>query len=141
MNIRFAGLERQFTVKLPQNVLDVIRAGHPPTSSSARNPFKPGSLLAKQFDGMLQAYASGHRDLLREQGTVRCMGNGWADNFWLGYDGCAPTRVPKGTLAWACYRAGQRQRTLDNRRGVFVPVKTNSRVPRAGAPGVSATND
>lgn len=97
---------------------------------SRRNPFKAGSPLAKQFDGLLQAYAIGHKDLVREGGTVRCMGNGWADNFWLGYDSVPPWRVPKGTLAWASYRAGQAQRLIDDGRGVYVTPKTNSLVPR-----------
>lgn len=98
-----------------------------------RNPFKDGSVLAKQFDGMLKAYADGHKDVLREGGARRCMGNGWADNFWLGYDSAPPFRVPKGTPAWACYRAGQAQRLIDNARNVYVPPTTNSIVPAVAA--------
>lgn len=93
-----------------------------------RNPFKAGSVMAKQFDGMLQAYAEGHRDIVREGGKVRCMGNSMATSFWRGYDSTPPHIVPKGTPAWACYRAGQAQRLLDDARGVYVPPKSNSLV-------------
>jgi hypothetical protein len=96
---------------------------HPPR----RNPFKAGSMLAKQFDGILAAYAQGHRDVIRD--GVRCMGNGWATSFWRGYDNAQAAWVVKGTLAWACYRAGQFARAADDKRGVFIPPKTNSGVP------------
>lgn len=89
--------------------------------ASRRNPFKAGSPLARQFDSMLKAYADGHRDVVCEGGKGRSMGNSWADNFWLGYDGAPPFRVPQGTWAWACYRAGQAQRLIDDERGVYVP--------------------
>jgi hypothetical protein len=85
-----------------------------------RNPFKAGSLLAKQFDTMLKAYADGHRDVVREGGTVRCMGNSLASSFWRGYDSTNPAIIPRDSFAWAAYRAGQAQRLIDNERGVFV---------------------
>lgn len=92
--------------------------------ATRRNPFKAGSALARQFDGIMQAYATGHRDVIRA--GVRCMGNGWAVPFWKGYDGLPPYVIPRDSLAWACYRAGQAQRLLDNERGVFIPPRTNS---------------
>ncbi len=94
--------------------------------ASLRNPFKAGGTLSKQFDGMLKAYAEGHRDVLRENGAARCMGNVMATSFWRGYDSTPPHLVPKDTPAWACYRAGQAQRLLDDQRGVYVPPKSNS---------------
>jgi len=93
---------------------------------SLRNPFKAGGLLAKQFDGMLKAYEEEHRDVLRENGTVRCMGNIMATSFWRGYDNTPPHIVPRDAPVWACYGAGQAQRILDNRRGVYVAPKSNS---------------
>ena len=89
--------------------------------ASRRNPFRAGSPLAGQFDTMLKLYADGHKDVVLDGGKVRCTGNSWADNFWLGYESVQPVRVPKGTWAWACYRAGQAQRLIDNERGVYVP--------------------
>lgn len=104
----------------------------PAPRPTRRNPFKPGGMLAKQFDAILKAYADGHRDVVR--GGVRCMGNGWAVPFWHGYDGFpAGVMAPRGTLAWACYRAGQAQRLIDNKRGVYVPPKTNSIVGTTGS--------
>lgn len=93
---------------------------------SLKNPFKIGSLFAKQFDGMLKAYGEGHRDVVRDGGTVRCMGNSMATAFWRGYDGAPPHLIPRNTAVWACYRAGQAQRILDDQRGVYVPPKSNS---------------
>lgn len=93
---------------------------------SLRNPFKAGSIMAKQFDGMLRLFAERHRDVLREGGAARCMGNSMATSFWRGYDSAPPHVVPRNALVWACYRAGQAQRLLDDQRGVFVPPKTNS---------------
>jgi hypothetical protein len=75
---------------------------------------------------MLKAYADVHRDVLREGGKVRCMGNNMAASFWRGYDSTAPHAIPRETLAWACYRAGQAQRLMDDKRGVYVPPKSNS---------------
>ncbi len=99
--------------------------------ATRRNPFKAGSHLAKQFDGMLKAYAEGHRDVVREGGKTRCMGNSMATAFWRGYDSSPPHIIPRDALTWACYRAGQAQRLMDDERGFYVPPKTNSRVPFA----------
>lgn len=88
-------------------------------SPSKRNPFKAGGMLAKQFDGMLKAYAERHPDVIRASGA-RCTGNGWACAFWAGYDNAAVKWVVSGTLAHACYRAGQAQRLIDDERGVYV---------------------
>lgn len=107
-----------------------VRAIHATPRPTRINPFQPGSQMARMYEGMLTIYASGHRDILREDGKARCMGNSMADNFWLGYDNAPPSRVPRNTLAWACYRAGQTQRLRDDARGVYVPPKTNSIVPR-----------
>lgn len=93
---------------------------------SLRNPFKAGSAFAKQFDGMLKAYEDGHRDVVREGGKVRCMGNSMATAFWRGYDSTPPYIIPRNALVWPCYRAGQAQRLMDDARGVYVPPKTNS---------------
>lgn len=76
-------------------------------------------MQARQFDGILKAYKEGHRDVIRE-GRIRCYGNGWANPFWKGYDGLPPTILPKDSLAYACYRAGQTQRLIDNERGVYI---------------------
>lgn len=90
-----------------------------------RNPFAAGSTMAKQFDGMLKLYADGHRDVLRP-GPTRGMGNSMAGAFWRGYDGQPPQTIPRNALSYACYRAGQAQRLIDNARGVFIPPKSNS---------------
>lgn len=107
------------------NGLNPNPAGRAPRPS-LRNPFKAGSMLARQFDGMLKAYAEGHRDVVREGGKTRCMGNSMASSFWRGYDSTPPHIVPRDALVWACYRAGQAQRLIDDKRGVYVPPKTNS---------------
>ena len=80
---------------------------------SRRNPFKPGSVLFGQFDAMLKAYADKHPDVVRVDGR-RCLGNGWASAFWKGYDNKPPYLVAAGTPAYACYRAGQAQRLIDD---------------------------
>lgn len=104
-----------------------------------RNPFKAGGSLARQFDGMLKAYADGHRDVVREGGKVRCMGNNMAVHFWRGYDGLPNIQADRQALVWACYRAGQAQRLIDDERGVHVPPKSNSVVlPQAGNPPPAA---
>lgn len=103
---------------------------------SRRNPFKAGGKAAILFDHMLTLYAEGHRDLLRT-GPVRCMGNNMAVAFWRGYDSIPPHTIPKDTPVWACYRAGQAQRLLDDEQDRYVPPKTNSIVQveaHAGAP-------
>jgi hypothetical protein len=92
---------------------------HVPTPSR-RNQFKPGSGLARQFDGLLKAYALGHHDVVRNNGTVRCLSNSMASAFWRGYDSVPPVLFEKNTFGWAAYRAGQAQRLIDNERGVFV---------------------
>lgn len=102
---------------------------HAVPKAGRRNPFKAGGMFARQFDGMLKAYAEGHRDVVREGGKTRCMGNAMATAFWRGYDSAPPALIPRDSLVWACYRAGQAQRLIDNERGVYVPPKTNSRVP------------
>lgn len=81
---------------------------------------------ARQFDAILKAYAEGHRDVVRESGTARCMGNSMAVAFWRGYDATPPYTTPRDSQAWACYRAGQAQRIIDDKRGVYVQPKTNS---------------
>lgn len=94
--------------------------------ATRRNPFKPGDMLAKQYDGMLRAYSTAHPDVILN--GARCMGNSFAAPFWRGYDGASPGPIaPRGSLAWACYRAGQTQRLLDNDRGVFVPLTAAGR--------------
>lgn len=87
---------------------------------SRRNPFKDKT-LALQFDLILKAYENGHRDVIRENGTQRCMSNSLAGSFWRGYDAVPPVIIPKGTAGWAAYRAGQAQRIIDTERGVYVP--------------------
>ena len=84
-----------------------------------RNPFKVGSILARQFDGMLKGYADGNRDIIRN-GSSRCMGNSLATAFWRGYDSTPPLIIPRNALTWACYRAGQAQRMIDAESGVYV---------------------
>lgn len=91
-----------------------------PPRPTTRNPFKPSSMLARQFDAMLAAYASVHRDVIRENGTVRCMGNSLATAFWRGYDSTPPNIIQRDSLAWAAYRAGQAQRLIDSKRGAVV---------------------
>lgn len=71
-----------------------------PPRAPRRNPFKAGSLLAKQFDAVLEAHRIKHRDLMRGRG------NAFASAFWKGYDNVPPF-YPHDSLAWACYRAGQ----------------------------------
>lgn len=66
-----------------------------------RNPFKAGSLLARQFDGCLKARKDGHKDM--RPGA----GNGLASAFWRGFNGIPPLTAPEGSLAYAAYRAGQ----------------------------------
>lgn len=100
---------------------------------SRRNPFKPGGMPARQFDNMLKLYAEGHRDLVRP-GPVRCMGNNMAVAFWKGYDRTPPHTIPKNTPLWACYRAGQTQRLVDDEQDRFVPARTNSIVQLQGHP-------
>ncbi len=65
-----------------------------------RNPFKPGSVMASQFDVTVQAHCAKHRDLMRGRGNII------ASMFWKGYDGTRAL-VDKQSLAWARYRAGQ----------------------------------
>jgi len=94
-----------------------------------RNPFSQGSMQARVFDNVLKSYAEGHRDIIREDRTVRCMGNSVACAFWRGYDAVLPLTIPEGTPVWAAYRAGQAQRIADDEQGAFIPPpKTNSRV-------------
>ena len=103
---------------------------------SRRNPFTEGGSAARQFHQMLRLYAEGHQDLLR-LGPVRCMGNNMAVAFWRGYDSIPPHTIPKNTPLWACYRAGQTQRLLDDEQDRYVPPRTNSIVQveaHAGAP-------
>ena len=103
---------------------------------SRRNPFKAGGQPARQFEQMLKLYADGHRDLLR-LGPARCMGNNMAVAFWRGYDSTPPHTIAKDTPLWACYRAGQAQRLLDDEQDRYVPPRTNSIVQveaHAGAP-------
>ncbi|MBN3729491.1 hypothetical protein [Burkholderia sp. Tr-20390] len=80
---------------------------------SRRNPFKADSALAKLFDKMLRAYGDRHPDVVHPDGR-RCLGNALSSAFWKGYDLTPPYLVNNGTLAWACYRAGQTQRLLDD---------------------------
>jgi hypothetical protein len=94
-------------------------AAHIPRPTQ-RNPFRAGSVLARQFDNMLKAYANGHRDVIRENHTVRALGNSLSCAFWRGYDATPPIVIPRGTPVWAAYRAGQAQRMIDDQRGVFV---------------------
>ena len=103
---------------------------------SRRNPFKAGGQPARQFEQMRKLYAEGHRDLLR-LGPARCMGNNMAVAFWRGYDSTPPHTIAKDTPLWACYRAGQAQRLLDDEQDRYVPPRTNSIVQvdaHAGAP-------
>lgn len=100
----------------------------PPLGSSLRvprptrhNPFKPGSHLARQYAGLLAAYANGSRDLLHPC-RIRNTGSSLAGAFWRGYDGATPNTVPRSTLAWAAYRAGQTQRLIDAEHGSIVPA-------------------
>ena len=72
----------------------------PMASTPKRNPFTPGSVMAGQFDVVVQAHIAGHRDLSRGRGNII------ASMFWKGYDGTRAL-VDKQSLAWACYRAGQ----------------------------------
>ncbi|MBR8426178.1 hypothetical protein [Burkholderia cenocepacia] len=80
---------------------------------SRRNPFKAGNPLAQQFDTMLKAYAERHPDVIHPDGR-RCLGNNASSAFWKGYDLTPPYLIGNGTWAWACYRAGQTQRLLDD---------------------------
>lgn len=93
---------------------------------SLKNPFRVGSTFFKLFGGMLKAYSDGNRDVVRDGGTVRCMGNSMATAFWRGYDNAPPYTIPRNTLVWSCYRAGQAQRLLDDAHGVFVSKNTDS---------------
>lgn len=97
------------------------------------NPFRAGSDMARMFDGVRKSYKEGHRDIVRDNGTVRCMGNNMAVSFWKGYDGIPPYTIQQGSLAYACYRAGQTARIEDDARGVFVPPRTNSIASLAAA--------
>ena len=69
--------------------------------------------MANQFEAMLASYSAGHSDILHEDGR-RCLGNTLSCAFWKGYDLLPPYLVDQGTWAWACYRAGQTQRLLDD---------------------------
>ena len=85
--------------------------------TTTRNPFRVPQ-YAKLFDGLLAAYARGHRDILRD-GT-RCMGNSLASAFWRGYDAVPTTLFAPGTYGFVAYRAGQAQRRMDDARGVYI---------------------
>lgn len=65
------------------------------------NPFKAGSVMAEQFTNTLRAHVARHKDMRRGAG------NNIASAFWKGVDRIPPITIPRGSLAWACYRAGQ----------------------------------
>lgn len=93
---------------------------------SERNPFKPGNLLFTQFDVMLKAYADKHPDVFHANGR-RCIGNSQAGAFWKGYDLNPPYLIQKGSLAYACYRAGQTQRIKDNGAAFDLALKEQAK--------------
>jgi hypothetical protein len=61
-----------------------------------------------QYDAMVRAYHTRHRDLVRPDGTQH-LGNGVANNFWRGYENMPMNwdRNSRDSFAYACYRAGQ----------------------------------
>ena len=78
----------------------------PPSSDyGIRNPFRVPA-LRKQFDAMVWAYATNHRDLIRPNGVRP--GNAWAMHFWRGFDGVPRPKLDnlKDTPSYACWKAG-----------------------------------
>ena len=77
----------------------------PSIDAGIRNPFRI-PMLHKQFDAMVFAYNTKHRDLIRPDGVRP--GNAWAQAFWRGFDGVPrPARDNlKDTPAYACWKAG-----------------------------------
>lgn len=71
-----------------------------------RNPFRV-PMLHKQFDAMVYAYFTKHKDLVRKDGVRP--GNAWAMHFYRGYDGIPRPLLDnmKDTPAYACWRAGK----------------------------------
>lgn len=74
------------------------------------NRFK-NPTLRKQYDLLVQAFLTGHRDI----GTPerRCRGNSLATHFWRGYDNTLEglpyfkDRASRQLPVYAAYRAGQ----------------------------------
>ena len=80
-------------------------------SNIIKTPFKDKE-KARQFEAMVKAYDTRHKDLIRPDGN-RCEGNGWASSFWKGYDPdyaamWSPRwdRGSKNTIGYICWRAG-----------------------------------
>jgi hypothetical protein len=86
-------------------------------TETRRNPFRVPE-YAKLFDGLLAAYAAGHRDILRD--GRRALGNSLASAFWRGYDSVPNRMFAPGTFGFVAYRTGQAQRLADNERGVYI---------------------
>lgn len=89
-----------------------------------RNPFR-AAIMRAQFDGLVRAYDTKHRDLITADG-LRNRGNGAAGPFWLGYDGLARERwnaASRKMIAWACYRAGEAVRQREEAAGRPLIVK------------------
>lgn len=70
-----------------------------------RNPFKQDELI-RTFDTAVQLFSTRHSNLFTAGGQPH-RSNGVASPFWQGYFDEPVTTIPKGTLAFAYYRAGQ----------------------------------
>ncbi len=72
------------------------------------NPFRTKFMRAN-FDAVVAAYETKHKDLVRPDGT-RHKGNSWATTFWRGYDNVLPgswDAESRKTAAYAVWRAGR----------------------------------
>lgn len=72
------------------------------------NPFRT-RFMRDNFDRVVNAYHTKHKDLIRKDGT-RHNGNSWATTFWRGYDGILPgswDAASRKTAAYAVWCAGR----------------------------------
>lgn len=75
----------------------------PSTEHGIRNPFRNGD-MRRIFDGYVDAF---HKGALRNPDGSQSRGGSHRVSFWNGYNGLKDNYTPKGSIGWACYRAGQ----------------------------------
>lgn len=73
-----------------------------------RNPFKTG-FMRRNYDGAIRTYDTKHHNFIYEASGTRCVGNGWATNFWRGFDGLKLNwdADSKQTASYAMWCAGR----------------------------------
>ncbi len=83
------------------------RDEHPlhPENRMIRNPFRD-AYKAQNFLAAVWMFKQRHRNLFNLEGQPHRL-SGLASPFWRGYFGEVPALIPRDSLAWTYYRAGQ----------------------------------